>query len=140
MATSNFHTTPNYTPPNGTTVLHTSGMSWGPDSFLRLWVNGINVANNSNTASSVLSYDATATGRMIISGSSASAVGNNNWDGEIYYVAVWNRPLTIPEHEWLHVEPYAMLVPQSPKIRYFLPALPKDDVSNVIGEYDLVIS
>jgi len=98
---------------NQTTV----GMSYISGS-LKAYANGINKTNDSFSGS--ISYDTTSTGRLIISGAStASALAP--WFGQIYYVGVWNRVLTPTEMEWMHMEPYAMLVPTKRK-KFFLPS------------------
>lgn len=86
---------------------------------LRAYANGIKLADDVVTGS--LSYDTSATGRFIISGASAaSAVAP--WNGSIYYAGVWNRVLTPSEMEWLHVEPYAMLIPTKRRKYFFIGA------------------
>lgn len=93
---------------------HTSGMTYD-GAHLAAYFNGIRKQNDAVTGS--ISYDTSSSGRFIVSGvSSASAAGE--WIGQVYYAAVWNRALTQSEMEWLHVEPYAMLMPRK-QINYF---------------------
>lgn len=120
VSASSLRQTGAYTMSPGSAQVHTAGLSWDPSGNLRLWINGLN-ATTSSFAAAPAYYDATATGRMIISGSSAVTPANQ-WNGDIYYLAVWNRVLNGAEHEWLHAEPYAMLLPQSPRLSYFIPA------------------
>lgn len=97
---------------------------------LKSYANGI-LKDNTNVTGS-LSYDTSATGRFIISGASAaSAVAP--WNGSIYYAGVWNRVLTSTEMEWLHVEPYAMLIPTKRK-KFFLPSVGRSFTFYVAAE------
>lgn len=87
---------------------------------LKAYANGI-LKDNTTSVTGSITYDTTTSGRFIVSGaSSAGAVAP--WNGSIYYAAVWNRILTAAEMEWLHYEPYAMLVPTKRK-KFFLPVL-----------------
>lgn len=43
-------------------------------------------------------------------------------DGIVRYVYIWSRPLLATELWSLMVDPYAFLLPQSPRIRYFFPS------------------
>lgn len=95
----------------------TIGMSYISGS-LKAYANGINKATDSFSGS--ISYDTSTTGRFIVSGSSSASAGTP-WNGQIYYTAVWNRVLTPSEMEWIHIEPYAMLIPTKRK-KFFLGA------------------
>jgi hypothetical protein len=84
---------------------------------LKLFYNGIQRANDNFNGS--LSYDTTSTGRFLWSSNSALSL-TVPYPGILYWTGVWNRVLTPSEMEWLHIEPYAMLVPQVQK-KYFIP-------------------
>lgn len=108
--------------PGGSAKPHTVGITVGPsgsNGVLGIWVNGIQLLSQSQSATGI-GYDQTATGNLIISGSAANAA-SQAWIGQISYVAIWNRPLTASEMEWLHVEPYALLTPKR-TIRYSIPS------------------
>lgn len=98
---------------------HTIGLSY-TSGALNLWFNGH--LKQSDNKTGTLTYDTGNTSRLIISGGS-SAAATNPFHGRIYYGAVWNRVLTVAEQEWLHIEPYALLV-QKKQIKYFIPASP----------------
>ena len=44
---------------------------------------------------------------------------SENLPGTYHMACVWNRALTVPELQWLQVEPYAFITPPGPPILYF---------------------
>jgi len=107
--------------------VHTIGLTVGPsgsNGVLQLWYNGRSQASLSY-ASTHIGYDtSTTTGNLLSVGSTHAGTEANAFKGRVYYGAIWNRPLTASEMEWLAVEPYAFLLPQKPKSKVFLPLLP----------------
>jgi hypothetical protein len=87
---------------------YTSGSS-------KLFYNGIQRANDNFTGA--LTYDTSSTGRFLWSTNSALSL-TVPYPGIVYWTGVWNRVLTPGEMEWLHQEPYALLVPKK-TISYF---------------------
>lgn len=108
---------------------HTLGMTY-TSGALKLFYNGI--LKQTDVFSGTITYDTTSTGRLILSGASAAAAGNE-FSGQIFYSAIWNRALTGSEMEWLNTEPYAMLVPTKRK-KFFLPAPTRSFTYNVAAE------
>jgi hypothetical protein len=92
---------------------YTVAMSLGPATTggdLKTYFNGIRKDLTNFTGTSGIGYIGNSTGRLIASGASAAGAVSP-WNGEIYYSAVYNRPLSAHEMQWLHVEPYAFLIP-----------------------------
>jgi len=115
---------PTFSSPAGTLAnVHTAGITAGPsggNGLLNLYLNGHQVATQTVVGMTGIQYDTTSTGRLIVSGAESGAnvvpiIGN------IYYLGIWNRPLQASEMEWLHVEPYAMLVPMRKRTYFFTP-------------------
>lgn len=93
--------------------VYTAGMTLGPNGSsadLKTYFNGILKDTTNFAGTSGIGYQATAQGRLIAGGASGASTVSP-WLGEIYFSAVYGRPLQAVEMEWLHAEPYAMLVP-----------------------------
>jgi hypothetical protein len=95
---------------------HTLGMRY-TSGALDLFYNGIK--KQTDVFSGTITYDTSNTGRFLHSGASSAAAGNE-FVGQIFYTAIWNRVVSSSEMEWLSVEPYAMLIPTKRK-KFFLP-------------------
>lgn len=114
----------NVTLPAGSTLnAHTIAQTCNANAgVLKLYYNGI-VKDSISFTGGTMTYDTTSTGRLIVSGdSSAAIIDGTPWSGQIYYFGVWNRVLTPSELEWIHIEPYAMLVPTGRKKYFMAPA------------------
>lgn len=106
------------TTPTTTTNVHTTGMRY-TSGALDIFFNGIKQHTDAGFTGAI-TYDTGTTSNLIISGAVDNAAGNE-WTGDLYYAAVWNRVLSSSEMEWLHAEPYAMMVPQA-RNRFFMTA------------------
>lgn len=102
--------------------IHDYAMTVGPsggNGFGQYFFDGIQRESLTVTGMTGIGYDTTSTGNYLLSGNDAAANGAPI-TGEIYWNGVWNRPLSVSEIQWLHVEPYALLIPTKRK-KFFLP-------------------
>jgi hypothetical protein len=95
--------------PAGTTAKEFTGGLTYDNAHLKLWVNGIN--QDSVAATGAITYDQTATGRLIICGISSVSYAAG-FLGQVYWVGVWNRVMDSGEIEALHREPYSFFTPR----------------------------
>lgn len=89
-------------------------------SSVRLYVDG-----RQNVAPVAASGLVAANTVPLVIGYIAGNTPDRGWNfflGKVVSTYVWHRALTYNEAQWLHAEPFAMLVPQSPRVRYWLPA------------------
>lgn len=85
------------------------GLSYSTGAY-NLYINGIAVGNGSG-----LAYTADSVG--VIGGQNNDTT--NNWRGDIFEVAAWNRYLSAEEHGALAQNPWQLFEPQAPKIYSF---------------------
>lgn len=82
----------------------------------------------------------TSTAMNVFSDDAVSDEGIGSKGGLGYCVYVWKRSLSLNEIQWLHVEPYAMFTPQSPRRTYFVPAVTTSgDIITVGNQLQVVV-
>jgi hypothetical protein len=99
----------------------------------RLYSAGFSYKRGSNVRFSIFDCVASTLAWQTVSNTSTPAAANNNsyiglhlsagagWARLLSSVLIWSRALSDTELQWLHVEPWAVLLPQSPRVRYFIP-------------------